>query len=326
MEGTVLVVARLRREGDVDPDVPGLRDGLGRGRLRCGRRGDSFRPRGGRGRSGSCGCLRLGFLLRHLRSPRLLRAVLGAVQDLGPVHLDPALDIEPEAAPFLRDPLLPAARLDDEGVAGLVHDESADSHKTRVRRPDNRDLEPDELVLSEVHAPPSFAAGSFRAGARAFAISSARMIVNIRAMLRRIARIFPGDGGAPPIAATPRSCISSLRSSFSFSARALSSIDRISFVRSSAIYFFSPVRSLPASASPSSSCTFLSTFFSRFPATFEVFTLSRGFSSAGRSIGGSSISRARGTTSGPRPGPSTGAPSLTPPPSAPAPPPAPIHS
>src|SRR5437867_3209856 len=76
------------------------------------------------------------------------------------------------------------------------------------------------------------------AGAGALpANSSSRMIVRIRAMFFRSARIFPGFGGAPPIAATPRSCMSSSRSSVSFFAIVSASIARISFVRSSGITF-----------------------------------------------------------------------------------------
>src|SRR6266568_4593894 len=80
--------------------------------------------------------------------------------------------------------------------------------------------------------------GSSFGAAAGFAVpsfSSSRMIVRMRAMFFRNARIFPGFGGAPPIAATPRSCISSSWSSVSFFASVSASIARISFVRRSGI-------------------------------------------------------------------------------------------
>src|SRR5207245_9732249 len=90
---------------------------------------------------------------------------------------------------------------------------------TRVGRVDDLHAQPDQLVLPEVRhyvsspVGAAFAGAAFRGAAAPLASSSSRMIVRIRAMFFRSARIFPGFGGAPPIAATPRPCISPSRSS-----------------------------------------------------------------------------------------------------------------
>src|SRR3989304_802517 len=65
--------------------------------------------------------------------PSLLRAVFGPEQDLRPVELDAALDLEPEAAALLRDLLLPPRGLDAEEGAGLFHDVAPDPPEARGR-------------------------------------------------------------------------------------------------------------------------------------------------------------------------------------------------
>src|SRR5439155_14045215 len=60
--------------------------------------------------------------------------------------------------------------------------------------------------------------------------ASSRSIVRIRAMVVRSLRISPGLRGAPPIAATPRAFMSSLRVSLSLSVRPCGDMSRSSFV------------------------------------------------------------------------------------------------
>src|SRR3989449_5815416 len=174
-------------------------------------------------------------------SPGLLHAVFRSESDLVSVDFESAGDIETESAPMLRDPLFLPLHLDHEHVARLIDDAPADMFLARVGRVDDLHPKADELVFPEVRhhvsspAGAGFAAGAFPGVPAPPASSSSRMIVRMRAMFLRSARILPGFGGAPPMAATPRSCISSSRSSVSFFAIVSASIARISFVRSNAI-------------------------------------------------------------------------------------------
>src|SRR2546428_1429542 len=174
-------------------------------------------------------------------SPGLLHAIFGSKANLISIDFEPTGDFETEAAAVLRDPLFFALDVDHEHVAGLIDDASADMLLARVGRVDDLHPQPDQLVLPEVghyvFSPDgaAFAGAAFPGTAAPPASSSSRMIVRMRAMFFRSARIFPGFGGAPPIAATPRSCISSSRSSVSFFAIVSASIARISFVRSNGI-------------------------------------------------------------------------------------------
>src|SRR3989442_12950 len=222
MERTLRIRARRRWQGDVDRDVS--------------RRG-ADRP-GGCGRGGRF-LLRL--LFRHLVSPGLLHAVFRSKANLVPVDFEAAGDIETESAPVLRDPLFLPLHLDHEHVARLIDDAPADMLLARIGRVDDLHPEADQLVLPEVRhhvsspAGAGFAATAFVGAPACPASSSSRMIVRMRAMFLRSARILPGFGGAPPMAATPRSCISSSRNSLSFFAIVSASIARVSFFRTSAI-------------------------------------------------------------------------------------------
>src|SRR5436309_7830177 len=243
VERAFRVRARLLRYRNVNPDVP-------HGRADRSRRG------GRRGRF----LLRL--LPRHLDSPGLLHAILGSKSNLIAVDLEAAGDVEPEAAAVFRDSLLLSLHVDHQHVASLVDDASADMLLARVGCINDLHPQPDQFVLPQVHhhvsSPDGVAfAGAAFAGAGALpANSSSRMIVRIRAMFFRSARIFPGFGGAPPIAATPRSCMSSSRSSVSLFAIVSASIARISFVMSIVHTFYhlirSPRRRRPRVHSPAS--------------------------------------------------------------------------
>src|SRR6266571_266114 len=178
-------------------------------------------------------------------SPGLLHAVFGPIANLVAVELEAALNVRSEPAPVLRGPCqlidvdVPDVQpLDDRHrlsvparVVGhanhllLLRDLLAHTELVReaARRADRHQV---ASLGSSFGAAAGFAVPSF---------SSSRMIVRMRAMFFRNARIFPGFSGAPPIAATPRSCISSSWSSVSFFASVSASIARISFVRRSGI-------------------------------------------------------------------------------------------
>src|SRR5436309_1280812 len=146
-------------------------------------------------------------------SPGLLHAVFRPKSDVRPVDLVAALDVEAEPAAFLGNPFLVAADIEDERVPRLIDDASTKMLLAGVRRRDHLDLEPDQLVLPQVHGVSSVA-DSFGVGAGAVpSRRSSDVSLRIRAMFSRRARIFRGFGGAPPIDATPRRSISSARES-----------------------------------------------------------------------------------------------------------------